>query len=67
MQKNAWKTVTWVIEIVFLLLAFTAPLNPVLDHKIFRFYLVLFLMIGLGGHRRPSSPVSRPILQRTLQ
>jgi len=33
MQKNPWKTVTWVVEIVFLFLALTAPFNPFINTK----------------------------------
>jgi hypothetical protein len=47
MQKNSWKTVTWVIEIVFLLLALTAPLNPLLATK-HSVYIWCFVMIVLG-------------------
>jgi len=48
MQKNPWKTVTWVIEIVFLFLSLTAPLNPLLTTK-YSVFIWCFLMIGLGG------------------
>jgi hypothetical protein len=47
MQKNPWKTVTWVVEIVFLFLALTAPLNPMLKTKVCVFAWC-FTMIGLG-------------------
>jgi len=46
--KNHWKTVTWIIEIVFLFLSFTAPLNPLLQTKR-SVFIWCFIMIGLGG------------------
>lgn len=48
MKKNPWKTWTWVIEIVFLFLALTAPLNPFLTTKV-SVFVWCFLMIALGA------------------
>ena len=48
MQKNPWKTVAWVIELAFLFLAFTAPLNPFIKSKV-SVFIWCFLMIGLGA------------------
>ena len=48
MEKNPWKTWTWVIELGFLFLALTAPLNPFLKSKE-AVFIWCFLMIGLGG------------------
>jgi hypothetical protein len=47
MQKNPWKAVTWVVEIVFLVLALTAPLNPLLTTK-YSVFTWCFIMIALG-------------------
>jgi high-affinity Fe2+/Pb2+ permease len=47
MKKNPWKTVTWVVEIVFLFLALTAPLNPILTTKV-SVFAWCFTMMGLG-------------------
>ena len=48
MKKNPWKTWTWIIEIAFLFLALTAPLNPFLTTKA-SVYVWCFIMIGLGA------------------
>jgi len=48
MKKNPWKTVTWVVEIVFLFLALTAPFNPMLTTKV-SVFAWCFAMIALGG------------------
>ena len=34
MKKNPWKTVVWIIELGFLLLALTAPFNPFINTKV---------------------------------
>ena len=48
MKKNPWKFWTWVIEIIFLLLALTAPLNPWLTTKP-SVYIWTFIMMALGS------------------
>jgi hypothetical protein len=48
MKKNPWKTWTWVIEITFLFLALTAPLNPFLTTKV-SVFAWCFIMMGLGA------------------
>jgi hypothetical protein len=47
MQKNSWKIWVWIIELGFLFLALTAPLNPLLRTKQ-AVFTWCFLMIGLG-------------------
>ncbi len=47
MRKNPWKTAAWIVECAFLLLALTAPLNPLINTK-FGVALWCYFMIGLG-------------------
>ena len=47
MEKNVSKTWTLVIELVFLFLALTAPLNPLIKTKA-GVYCWTFAMMGLG-------------------
>lgn len=47
MEKNVYKTWTWVLELAFLFLAFTAPLNPLITTKAGVYYWT-FAMMGLG-------------------
>jgi len=47
MEKKTWKILTWIIEIAFLFLALTAPLNPFLTTKV-SVFAWCFIMIGLG-------------------
>ncbi len=46
MKKNPWKTWTWVITIVFLVLAFSAPFNPFLTTKA-SVYIWAFVMMAI--------------------
>jgi len=48
MKRNPWKTWTWIIEIAFLFLALTAPLNPLLTTKV-SVFVWCFIMVALGG------------------
>ena len=47
MKKNPWKTIAWVVEIAFLFLSFTAPLNPFINTKA-GVTLWCYFMIALG-------------------
>ncbi len=47
MKKNPWKTVVWIVECVFLLLALTAPLNPFINTKV-GVAVWCYFMIGVG-------------------
>ena len=48
MEKKAFGVWTWVVEIVFLVLALTAPLNPLLTTKT-AVFVWCFVMMGLGS------------------
>jgi hypothetical protein len=48
MEKNAFGVWTWAVEIVFLVLALTAPLNPLLTTKT-AVFVWCFVMMGLGS------------------